>query len=133
MPFTQKFLHPQQRHRIVEIGAIEMDESGRAINTFHHYINPTRHIPEAVVRVHGIDDEAVADKPPFSAIAQKLLDFVEGATLVIHNAPFDLSFIEHELSLCKQPSIAQLPVIDTLKISRNKFKKQKKHTGCPVS
>jgi DNA polymerase-3 subunit epsilon len=111
--------------RMVEIGAIEVDAKGHEINTFHHYINPECPIPEAVVRIHGIDDEQVQNKPVFSEIADSFLDFIEGATLVIHNASFDLSFIEYELSLCGRPSIAQVPVVDTLQIARRKFPGQK--------
>jgi len=118
-------LSPKKGHRIVEIGAVEIDESGNTINTFHHYINPDRHIPAEVVRVHGIDDEAVEGKPFFTEIAKDFLSFVEGATLVIHNASFDLGFLEHELSLCGQPSIGSLTVIDTLKMARKKFKGEK--------
>jgi len=118
-------LSPKKGHRIVEIGAVEIDESGNAINTFHHYINPDRHIPAEVVRVHGINDEAVEGKPHFADVAKEFLSFVKGATLVIHNAPFDIGFIEHELSLCNGNSIASMPVIDTLKVARRKFKGQK--------
>jgi len=118
-------LSPKKGHRIVEIGAIEIDENGNEINTFHHYINPGRHIPAEVVRVHGIDDEAVEGKPYFADIAKELLSFVEGATLVIHNSPFDIGFIEHELSLCNGNSLASMPVVDTLKMARKKFKGEK--------
>jgi len=118
-------LSPKKGHRIVEIGAVEIDEGGNAINTFHHYINPDRHIPAEVVRVHGIDDEAVDGKPFFADVAKDFLSFVEGATLVIHNAPFDMGFLNHELSLCELPGIESLTVIDTLKIARKKFKGKK--------
>ncbi len=118
-------LSPKNGHRIVEIAAVEIDASGNAMHTFHHYINPNRHIPAVVVRVHGIDDEAVEGKPYFADIAQEFLSFVEGATLVIHNAPFDMRFIEHELAWCNEDSIAAMPVIDTLKMAREKFKGQK--------
>jgi len=118
-------LSPKKGHRIVEIGAIEIDECGNAINSFHHYINPGRHIPAEVVRVHGIDDESVKGKPCFSDIAKEFLNFVEGATLIVHNAPFDIRFIDHELSLCELSDIQNLTVIDTLKIAREKFTGEK--------
>ncbi|MDQ7057377.1 MAG: DNA polymerase III subunit epsilon [Ghiorsea sp.] len=111
--------------RIVEIGAVEVDERGQEIGRFHHYINPQCAIPQQVVRIHGIDDEMVKDKPIFSDIAQDFLSFIAGATLVIHNAPFDLSFIEHELALCHQPCIATIPVVDTLALARKHFPKQR--------
>jgi len=118
-------LSAKKGHRMVEIAAVEIDDAGNAIHTFHHYINPGRHIPAEVVRIHGIDNDTVADKPLFSAIAQDFLDFVQDATLIIHNAPFDLSFIEYELALCGKESIQGLSIVDTLKLARSKFKGQK--------
>jgi len=118
-------LSVKEGNRLVEIAAIEIDATGQEVKTFHHYINPEQHIPEAVVRIHGIDDEKVQNKPVFSEIADGFLAFIEGATLVIHNASFDLSFIEYELSLCGRPSITHMPVVDTLQIARSKFQGQK--------
>jgi len=114
-------LSPFKGDRMVEIGAIEIQR--RAIQSdriFHHYINPGRPIPEEVVRIHGISDVDVKDAPRFTDIASDFLDFIRGATLVIHNAAFDLGFIMHELHLAGQPGIDQVPVIDTLQLARQR-------------
>ena len=119
-------LSPEQGHKMVEIGAIEV--SNRDMNqtrTFHQYINPDRSIPAEVVRIHGIDDARVKDEPMFKDIAQDFLDFIQGGTLVIHNAPFDLGFIMAELEACGLPNIHDVPVIDTLQMARKQFPRQR--------
>ncbi len=119
-------LSPEQGHKMVEIGAIEV--SNRDMNqprTFHQYINPDRNIPAEVVRIHGIDDARVKDEPMFKDIAQDFLDFIQGGTLVIHNAPFDLGFIMAELEACGLPNIHDVPVIDTLQMARKQFPRQR--------
>jgi len=119
-------LSPLNGDRMVEIGAVEV--SHRAIQRdciFHEYINPERHIPEEVVRIHGISDADVKDKPPFSEIASKFLDFIEGGTLVIHNAAFDLGFIMHELLQAGMPAINDISVIDTLQLARQRHPQQR--------
>jgi DNA polymerase-3 subunit epsilon len=121
-------LSPLNGDRMVEIGAIEVLNrkvlSGDK-HVFHHYINPERDIPAEVVRIHGIDNKKVKGKPTFKEIAQDFLDFIDGATLVIHNASFDLGFIMHELRLNGFASIEQIPVIDTLAFARKKHPHQK--------
>ncbi len=112
-------LSPNDGHRIVEVGAVEVVR--RKIDptkVFHRYINPERHIPEEVVRIHGIDDARVKDEPTFAAIADEFLAFIEGAVLVIHNAPFDLKFLMHELGLLGKQGLADHPVIDSLQLAR---------------
>ena len=119
-------LSPQNGDRMVEIGAIEVSQ--RCIQPerkFHRYINPGRPIPDVVVRIHGIDDEKVKNEPTFDKIAEDFLAFIEGATLVIHNAPFDLAFIMHELAAAKQPNIGDFQVIDTLLMARKRFPHQR--------
>ncbi len=119
-------LSPLQGDRMVEIGAIRV--SHREIRrdcVFHHYINPGRPIPEEVVRIHGIDDARVKDAPRFADIAEAFLDFIEGATLVIHNASFDLGFLMHELRLEGFPDIRNAPVIDSLAFAREKHPGQR--------
>ncbi len=112
-------LSPHGGDRIVEIGAIEVRHRAlRRERKFHHYVNPERPIPKEVVRIHGIDDAKVRDKPPFREIADAFLDFIDGATLVIHNAPFDLGFLMNELHLAGKPGIESVPVIDTLAYAR---------------
>lgn len=121
-------LSPLNGDRMVEIGALEVVNrkvlSGED-HIFHHYINPERDIPSEVVRIHGIDNDKVRDKPTFRDIAQDFLAFIEGATLVIHNASFDLAFIMNELRLTGFPNIHDVPVIDTLAYARKKHPHQK--------
>ncbi|MDQ6950417.1 MAG: DNA polymerase III subunit epsilon [Mariprofundales bacterium] len=114
-------LSAQQGDKMVEIGAIEMVDRQVKPNHFHHYINPQRDIPEQVVRIHGIDNAKVADAPTFNDIADDFLAFIEGATLVIHNASFDLSFIMHGLAELGKPSIGEVQVVDTLEMARKRF------------
>lgn len=119
-------LSPLHGDRMVEIGAIRV--SHRKIvrdQVFHHYINPGRPIPKEVVRIHGIDDAKVRDKPRFDDIASEFLAFIEGATLVIHNASFDLGFLMHELRLGGFPNIDDAPVIDSLAFAREKHPGQR--------
>jgi len=121
-------LSPLNGDRMVEIGAIEVLNrkvlSGDK-HVFHHYINPERNIPAEVVRIHGIDNAKVKNKPTFKEIAQDFLDFIEGATLVIHNASFDLGFIMNELRLNGFPNIQNTLVIDTLAFARKKHPNQR--------
>ncbi|MBI3899392.1 MAG: DNA polymerase III subunit epsilon [Gammaproteobacteria bacterium] len=90
-------LDPAQGHRIIEIGCVEVVNRRLTGNTFHHYINPNREIDAGAIEVHGITNEFLADKPRFADIAEAFLDFVNGAEIIIHNAPFDVGFINHEL------------------------------------
>lgn len=121
-------LSPLNGDRMVEIGAIEVLNrkvlSGDK-HVFHHYINPERDIPAEVVRIHGIDNAKVKDKPTFREIAQEFLNFIKGATLVIHNAPFDLGFIMNELRINNFPEIGHMQVIDTLVFAREKHPHQR--------
>ena len=119
-------LSPFKGDRMVEIGAIEI--SNRSIKkdrTFHHYLNPERNIPEEVVRIHGIDNAKVANAPTFRDIAEEFLAYIKDATLIIHNAPFDLGFIMNELQLCGLPPIGDIQVIDTLEYARKRHPQQR--------
>lgn len=119
-------LSPLNGDRMVEIGAVEVcHRSVQSERSFHRYINPGRHIPEEVVRIHGISDADVKSEPPFSDIAEEFLEFVDGATLVIHNAGFDLGFIANELHLGGFDDIGHMPVIDTLELARNRHPHQR--------
>ena len=89
-------LEPQQGHRIIEIGCVELVDRRHTGNRFHHYINPEREIEEGAVEVHGIANEHLADKPLYADIAAPLLEFLRGAELIIHNAPFDVAFLNAE-------------------------------------
>ena len=90
-------LDPQQGHRIIEIGCVELINRKPTDNHYHQYINPRREIDQGAFEVHGISGEFLADKPDFSSIADDLVAYIKGAELIIHNAPFDLGFINNEL------------------------------------
>ena len=119
-------LSPANGDKMVEIGAIEVSNRDMSqTRTFHQYLNPERNIPNEVVRIHGIDNARVKDEPIFKDIAQDFLDFIEGGTLVIHNAPFDLGFIMAELESIGLPNIHDIPVIDTLVMAKKQFPRQR--------
>lgn len=114
-------------HRIIEIGCVELINRRLTGATFHQYINPQREIDAGAVEVHGITNDFLADKPLFADIAEDFLRFVDGAELVIHNAVFDVGFLNHELA-----KVGNLPlidsicsVLDTLKMARDKHPGQK--------
>jgi DNA polymerase-3 subunit epsilon len=92
-------LEPEQGHRIIEIGCVELINRRLSGATYHQYINPERDIDAGAMEVHGITNEFLADKPAFAAIASEFLAFIDGAELIIHNAPFDVGFIDHETRL----------------------------------
>lgn len=92
-------IDPKQGHRIIEIGCVEMIGRKLTKRHFHVYINPDREVEEEAFQVHGISNEFLADKPRFHEIAQEFLDFIRGAELIIHNAPFDVGFMDHEFSM----------------------------------
>jgi DNA polymerase-3 subunit epsilon len=114
-------LSPNDGHRIVEIGALEMVNKVLTGNKFHFYINPERDMPKEAYRIHGISSDFLKDKPLFKEVANDFLEFIEGGKLVIHNAPFDIKFLNHELSLVKLPSLELSEAIDTLVIARKTF------------
>jgi len=114
-------LDPKTGHRVVEVGALEMINKVITGRKFHYYINPERDMPQEAYRIHGISSSFLQNKPLFKDIAQEFIDFIEGGRLVIHNAPFDLKFLNHELTLLKLPSIELSEVIDTLPIARRAF------------
>lgn len=114
-------LSPRDGHRIVEIGAIEMVNKVLTGKSFHCYINPERTMPDEAYRIHGISESFLQDKQVFKDIAEEFVQFISGGILVIHNAPFDIKFINHELSLLNMPSIDSTDVIDTLLLARKSF------------
>lgn len=114
-------LYPDQGHRIIEIGCVELINRKLTGNHFHQYINPQREVEAEAMAVHGITNEFLQDKPPFADIAKIFLDFVSGAELIIHNAPFDVGFINHEFSQLKKstkPITDYCRIIDTLVMAR---------------
>jgi DNA polymerase III subunit epsilon len=121
-------LSPKSGHRIIEIGCIEMTERQLTKNHWHQYINPEREIDAGAMRVHGITNEFVSAKPLFKEIIEAFIEFVRGAELIIHNAPFDVGFLNHEFKLCgkKYGCIEDYcRITDTLTIARNKHMGQK--------
>lgn len=121
-------LEPSQGHRIIEIGCVEIVDRRLTGNHFHHYLQPDRDIDEGAQEVHGISAEFLRDKPRFVAVADDLLAFVDGAELIIHNAPFDLAFLRRELELLGRAGECfgdDCAVIDTLVMARNLHPGQK--------
>ncbi|XKH61579.1 DNA polymerase III subunit epsilon [Halomonas sediminis] len=126
-------IDPRSGHRLVEIGAVEMVNRRFTGRTYHQYINPQRDIGPEVVAVHGITNEKVANEPVFADVAEAFLDFIRGAELVIHNAPFDVGFIDHEFTLLSQrpgaPALGLVAqhcgVLDTLVMARQKHPGQR--------
>lgn len=114
-------LDPFDGHRIVEIGALEMKNKVVTGKKFHFYINPERDMPTEAYRIHGISGEFLKTKPLFSEIVEDFLNFIDGARLVIHNAPFDIKFLNHELSRIHKPSLELAHAIDTLIMARKMF------------
>ena len=121
-------LEPQQGHRIIEIGCVELVNRKLTGRHFHHYINPQRDIDEGAQAVHGISAEFLADKPVFAQLGEAFLDFVKGAELIIHNAPFDVGFINHEFNLLDK-GFGRLEdhcsIVDTLAMARHRHPGQK--------
>ncbi len=113
---------PTEGHRIVEIGAIELFNHVPTGRTYHQYINPERDMPTEAFEVHGLGNDFLRDKPVFAAIAQDFLDFIgDDAKLVIHNAAFDMKFLNAELGWAKKPLIANDRALDTLMMARRRF------------
>ena len=108
-------------HRIVEIACIETKDLITTGNIFHKLINPKRDIPEEAFKVHGFSQKFLTDKETFDQIAGEFLNFIKNKKIIIHNAPFDLSFLNGELDLINKDKLDQEMVIDTLEVARNKF------------
>lgn len=121
-------LEPEQGHRIIEIGCIEILDRRITRNSFHTYVNPEREVDPGALEVHGIDNRFLKDKPRFAEVALAFLEFVRGAELVIHNAAFDVGFINRELRSMQNPVVditAICAVRDTLEIARRQHPGQK--------
>ncbi len=114
-------LEPAEGHRIIEIGCVELINRRLTGNNFHRYLQPDREIDDGAIEVHGITNEFLADKPRFNEVAKEFLQYIEGAELVIHNAAFDVGFIDHEFALTKAGLgvvTDHCQVLDTLKMAR---------------
>lgn len=114
-------IDPKQGHRIIEIGCVELINRKLTGETFHVYINPMREVEQEAIEVHGITNEFLADKPKFKDVADDFMNFIKDAELVIHNAPFDVGFMDHEFGMLggKYPKTEQIcKVLDTLVLAR---------------
>ncbi|MGL6160233.1 DNA polymerase III subunit epsilon [Microbulbifer sp.] len=122
-------LDPKSGHRIIEIGCVEVVNRKLTGRHYHQYINPERQVDDGAIEVHGITNEFLEDKPVFAQIADEFMTFCEGAELVIHNAPFDVGFIDWELKRLGSPRwnsvAAHCGVLDTLALAREKHPGQK--------
>lgn len=125
-------LEPAEGHRIIEIGCVEIVNRRVTENRFHQYINPDREIDSGAIEVHGITNEMLANKPRFADVAADFLEFVRGAELIIHNAPFDTGFLNHEFALMgagRRREVACIEnhctIVDTLALARKLHPGQK--------
>ena len=122
-------INPKEGHRIIEIGCVEVINRRLTGNHFHVYINPKREIEQEAIEVHGITNEFLADKPVFADVAGEFIEFIRGGQLVIHNAPFDVGFMDHEFAM--EPSTKGVvtrdicDVLDTLMLARKMHPGQK--------
>ncbi|MDP2227130.1 MAG: DNA polymerase III subunit epsilon [Moraxellaceae bacterium] len=127
-------IDPSQGHRLIEIGCLEMVNRRLTGRSFHHYLNPEREVDPEAERVHGLSNAFLADKPLFASVADEFLAFVRGAELIIHNAPFDIGFLDHELKrLGGRGQMADITtVLDTLVMARSRHPGQKNNLDALV-
>ncbi|WP_024950463.1 DNA polymerase III subunit epsilon [Cobetia crustatorum] len=125
-------IDPKEGHRLIEIGAVEMVNRRLTGRSYHQYVNPERLIDEEAMGVHGITDERVANEPVFADVADAFWEFIKGAQLIIHNAPFDVGFIDNEFRLINSargtplgPVADHCAILDTLKLARTKHPGQR--------
>jgi len=121
-------LEPSQGHRVIEIGCVELINRRLTGNNYHQYLQPDREIDEGALQVHGISNEFLQDKPRFNDIVDDLMSYLKGAELVIHNAPFDIGFLDHELKRAANGLgviVDHCTVIDTLVMARKMHPGQK--------
>ncbi|MDH5359738.1 MAG: DNA polymerase III subunit epsilon [Gammaproteobacteria bacterium] len=122
-------LEPREGHRIIEIGCVELVNRKLTGNTYHQYLQPDRVIDAGAIEVHGITNEFLTDKPRFVDVVEEFIDFIRGAELVIHNAPFDIGFLNNELKLLEGGDWGQVSeyatVLDTLSMARKLHPGQK--------
>lgn len=120
---------PQNGDRIIEIGAVEMIKRRLTGNNYHQFVNPERSIPEEAIRVHGITDERVANEPKFAEVIDAFMEYIQGAEVIIHNAPFDVGFINHELSLLPNNRWGKIEdhctITDSLKLASKMYPGQR--------
>jgi len=114
-------LDPEKGDRLVEIGCVELFNHMPTGETYHQYINPQRDMPVEAFNVHGLSEKFLADKPLFPAVAAEFLKFIGNSKLIIHNASFDMKFLNAELRWAEKPAIPMAQATDTLEIARRKF------------
>ncbi|XQW86373.1 DNA polymerase III subunit epsilon [Thalassotalea piscium] len=121
-------INPREGHRIVEIGCVEMINRQLTGRTYHAYVKPMQHgmqmvMEQEVINIHGLTDEFLRDKPTFEQVAHEFIDFIKGAELVIHNAKFDVGFMDHEFAMINGLPMTNdiCTVTDTLKVSKDEF------------
>ncbi|MGB0935598.1 MAG: DNA polymerase III subunit epsilon, partial [Alphaproteobacteria bacterium] len=112
---------PVSGDRIVEIGCVELKNCIPTGNVYHVYINPERDMPQSAFEVHGLSEEFLKEHPVFSSVVEDFLEFLAEDPLVIHNAKFDMKFINHELKMVGKPAIPMSRTVDTLLMARKKF------------
>ena len=111
----------KEGHKIVEIACIETKDLIPTGNVFHKHINPKRDMPDQAFKIHGFSEDFLKDKETFDIIAEEFLNFIKDKKIIIHNAPFDLGFLNGELGLIKKEKINKKLVVDSLEVARNKF------------
>lgn len=117
-------------NKLIEIGCVELENRRFTGRTYHQYINPQRESEEGALRIHGLTSEFLADKPLFADIAEEFCQFIDGAELIIHNAPFDIGFLEHELKLAGSPFV---PISNFCKITDSLVLAKARHPGAKNS
>ena len=110
----------KEGHRIIEIGCVELNQK-EVGSHFHRYINPLKTLTDENIRIHGITNEFLEDKPLFEEVAEEFLNFIEDSSIIAHNANFDVGFLNYELEKISKPQIAKDRVVDTVVIARNRF------------
>jgi DNA polymerase-3 subunit epsilon len=114
-------LDPASGHRVVEIGCVELINHVASGQVFHRYLNPERDMPDGAFAVHGLSEEFLSKHPLFAEVAEEFLDFIGDSKLVIHNADFDMKFINWELTLVSRPGLPRDRAIDTVQMARKRF------------
>ena len=114
-------LDPKDGHKIIEIACFELINKVKTGKVFHSFVNPLRDVPHEAFRIHGISTEFLKDKPTFDLIADKFLDFIGNDILVIHNASFDIKFLNFELNFLRKKTLEMSRVVDSLMLARKKF------------
>ena len=110
----------KEGHRVIEIGCVELNQK-EVGSHFHRYVNPLKILTDENIRIHGITNEFLEDKPLFEEVAEEFLNFIEDSSIIAHNANFDVGFLNHELEKISKPQIAKDRIVDTVVIARNRF------------